>query len=153
MQSGQITDNQISSTGRDSRICFPAAYMGTDDSYQYFNSKYFFMYRLFADRPLLGVNARAGQLIRKESFLQVDLQQLHTITGMMIQGFDIFVPWDFFIHFDGIHGEWLTYRNIDGSIKVHLIIVDFFRVTLLVLGRFIVLDKLRTETEKFNIPV
>ena len=113
------------------------------------------MYRLFADQPLLGyLTARDGQIIRKESFVQVDLQQLHTITGMMIQGFYIIVPWDFFIHFDGMHGEWLPYRNIDGSIKVHLVIVDFFSCYFVsVLGRFIVLDKLCTETEKFNIPV
>ncbi len=107
MQSGRITDSQISADGR--HICEP-------DS----------MFRLFNDSHVFTYSGNFYGSIDITQYVEVNLLELHTITGFMTTGITTqgvgIGMWieQFLVHFESVDGndQWLTYKNIDGSNKV-----------------------------------
>ena len=106
MQSGAIKDWQISRSSDFQNICEGGA------MFRLFNTRDGFSYIVTGD-PGTIVNI----------YIQVDLGQLHTLTGMMIQGVDIsHYLWvlTFRIRYESAATEdsWLTYSDIYGADKV-----------------------------------
>ncbi|XP_072039545.1 lactadherin-like [Amphiura filiformis] len=109
MQSGSISDSQISVDGRG--FC-------TTDS----------MFRLFNESHVINImGVGVGNIIDTTQYVEVDLLELHTITGIIIQGtayMDHVRFWiqRFMIHFVRMDGNWITYKEIDGSNKVRILV-------------------------------
>ena len=107
MQSGRIADSQISVDGR--HICAPHS-----------------MFRLFNNSHVIFYGGNAAGFIDITQYVEVNLLELHTITGLLTtglttQGFGggMWIE-QFLVHFESVDGndQWFTYKNIDGSNKV-----------------------------------
>ena len=109
MQSGAIKDWQISRSSDVQNICEGGAmfrlFNQTRDGFSYYSI------------------GDPGTIVNK--YIQVDLGQLHTLTGTMIQGVDIgtyYYLWvlTFRIRYESatIEDSWLTYSDIYGADKV-----------------------------------